>query len=49
MLDKRGIDLKLLQDNLDPFVNTGITCADFNKSGKIPFSKELLVIAKRVK
>ena len=37
----------MLQDNLDPFLNTGITCADFNKLGKIPFSEELLMIAER--
>ena len=37
----------MLQDNLDPFLNTGITCADFNKLGNIPFSKELLMIAER--
>ena len=36
-----------MQDNLDPFLNTGITCAYFNKLGKIPFSKELLLIAER--
>ena len=37
----------MLWDNLDPFLNTGITCAVFNKLGKIPFSKELLMIAER--
>ena len=37
----------MLQDNLDPFLNTGITCADFKKLGKIPFLKELLMIAER--
>ena len=37
----------MLQDNLDPFLNTGITCADFSKLGKIPRSKELLTIAER--
>ena len=47
MLDKREIGLELLQDNLDPFLNTGITFADFNKLRKILFSKELLMIAKR--
>ena len=36
----------MLQDNLDLFSNTRITCADFNKLEKIPFSKELLMIAK---
>ena len=36
-----------MQDNLDPFLNTGITCADFNKLEKIPFSKGLLIIAER--
>ena len=36
-----------MQDNLDPFLNTGITCEVFNKLAKIPFSKELLMIAKR--
>ena len=36
-----------MQDNLNPFLNTGITCADFNKLGKIPFSKEFLMIAER--
>ena len=46
-LDEREIGLQLLPDNLDPFLNTGITCADFNKLGKIPFSKELLMIAER--
>ena len=37
----------MLQDNLDLFLNAGITCADFSKLGKIPFSKELLTIAER--
>ena len=37
----------MLRNNLDPFLNTGITCADFNKLGKIPFSKELLMTAER--
>ena len=37
----------MLQDNLDPLLNKGITCADFNKLGKIPFPKELLMIAER--
>ena len=37
----------MLWDNLDPFLNTGITCAVFNKLGKIPFSKELFLIAER--
>ena len=36
-----------MQDNLNPFLNTGIICADFNKLGKIPFLKELLMIAER--
>ena len=44
MLDKSEISLQLLQDNLDPFLNTGITFAEFNKLEKIPFSKELLMI-----
>ena len=47
MLGKSEIGLQLLQDNLDPFSNTGINCADFNKLGKIPFSKQFLMIAKR--
>ena len=46
-LDKREIGLYSFRDNLDPFLNTGITCADFNKLEKIPFSKELLMIAER--
>ena len=37
----------MLQDNLDPFLNTRINCTDFNKLGKIPFLKELLMIAER--
>ena len=37
----------MLQDNLDPFLNNGIIFADFNQLRKIPFSKELLMIAKR--
>ena len=37
----------MLQDNRDPFLNTGITCADFHKLGNISFSKELLMIAER--
>ena len=37
----------MFQDNLDPFLNTGITSADFSKLGKIMFSKELLMIAER--
>ena len=45
MLDKRDIGPWLLQDNLDPFLNTGITCASFNMLGKILFLKELLMIA----
>ena len=47
MLVKREIGLWLMQDNLDPVLNTGITFADFNKLGKIPFSKELLMIAEK--
>ena len=46
-LDKREIGLYSFRDNLDPFLNTGITCADFNKLEKIPFLKELLMIAER--
>ena len=37
----------MLQDNLDPFLNSGITGAVFNKLGKISLSKELLMIGKR--
>ena len=37
----------MLQDNRDPFLNTGITCADFHKLGNIPFSNELLMIAEK--
>ena len=47
MLDKREIGLQLLQDNLDPLSISGITCAGFNKLGKIPFTKGLLMIAER--
>ena len=55
MLDKRVIGLSFSFylvvagsiDNLDPFLNTGITFAYFLKLGKIPFSKELLMIAMR--
>ena len=55
MLDKRVIGLSFSFylvvagsiDNLDPFLNTGITFADFHKLGKIPFSKGLLIIAMR--
>ena len=47
MLDKREIGLQLLQDNLDPFLNTRITYADLGKLGKILFSKELLMIDER--
>ena len=38
MLDKREIDLQLLQDNLDPLLNTKIKCGYFNKLRKMPFS-----------
>ena len=41
MLDKRKISLWLLQDNLEPFLSIRITLADFNKLGKIPFSRKL--------
>ena len=37
----------MLQDNLDPFLNTEITSADFNKFGKIQFSNELLMITEK--
>ena len=46
-LDEREIGLQLLPHNLVPFLNTGITCADFNKLRKISFLKELLMIAER--
>ena len=37
----------MFHDNLDPFLNSEITFANFNKLPKIPFSKELLNIAER--
>ena len=37
----------MLQDNLDPFLNNGIIFADYNKLEKIPFLKELVMIAER--
>ena len=41
MLDEREIGLWLLQDNLEAFLNIGITLAEFNKLAKIPFSRKL--------
>ena len=47
MFDKREIGPWLLQDNVEPFLNTGITLADFNKLGKILFSRKLQMIVER--